>query len=546
MSYNVLPDWIDPDGDDVYLQVVVPANGDEVDFTTDGQITYRAVASPPGRYELQVVVADGSGEQSTGIIQLDVRPVGSTLPKTNADHIVTTVGSQVTIAPLTNDTSSSREPLRLTRVEERAGTTIVPDYPNKTFTFSAPAVGVYYVQYHVTAGVPAAVGLVRIDVQEPSQEDLAPIAVRDVALLPTGGEALVGVLNNDTDPGGGVLVVQSVTVEPGSGVSVSVLNHETLRIGDQGGLDDQVRIKYRISNGTKTAEGDVVVIPIPAPDKLLPPVANDDTAVVRAGDVVTIPVLDNDTHPNDLAMHVEPELVEPFIDPEDGEAFVSQDEVRFRAGPEAKTVYATYNVVDENGQVDAGYITIQILAVDEETNAAPRPRDVTARTLSGTTANIAIPLDGIDADGDSVELLGLDSNPKKGLVTVEANYLVYDAFEDSTGVDTFTYKVRDKLGKEGTATVHVGIAPSEEVNQSPYAVKDAVVVRPGREVAVPVLANDSDPEGDKVALVKNGLTLPDDVAGFDARVSGDRVLVQAPDAEVETSLQYTIVDERGA
>ncbi|WP_243233721.1 Ig-like domain-containing protein, partial [Microbacterium sp. CIAB417] len=273
------------------------------------QITYRAIASPPGRYEVQVVVADGEGELANGVLQLDVRPVGSTLPKTNADHVVTQVGQQVTVAPLANDTSSSRELLRLNRVDPVDGATIVPDYPNKTFTFSAPAPGVYYVQYLVTAGVPSASGLVRIDVQERSDEQLAPIAVRDVALLPTGGEVLVGVLNNDTDPGGGILVVQSVTVEPGSGVSVSVLNHETLRIGDQGGLESQVRITYRISNGAKTAEGDVVVIPIPAPDKLLPPVANDDTATVRAGDVVSIPVLDNDTHPNDAAMHVEPELV---------------------------------------------------------------------------------------------------------------------------------------------------------------------------------------------------------------------------------------------
>ncbi|MFE6736607.1 Ig-like domain-containing protein [Microbacterium sp. NPDC057650] len=546
VSYNVLPDWIDPDGDDVYLKDVVAAPGDEVDFTTDGQITYRAVSSPPGRHEVQVIVADGSGELANGIVQLDVRPVGSTLPKTNADHVVTTVGTQVTVSPLANDTSSSREQLRLNRVDTVEGATIEPDYPNKTFTFRSNTPGVYYVQYLVTAGVPTATGLVRIDVQEKTTEDLAPIAVRDVALLPTGGEALVGVLNNDTDPGGGMLVVQSVTVEPGSGVSVSVLNHETLRIGDQGGLDKQVRIKYRISNGSKTAEGDVVVIPIPAPDKLLPPVANDDTAVVRAGDVVTIPVLDNDTHPNDATMHVQSALVEPFIDPQDGEAFVSQDKVRFRAGPKAKTVYATYNVVDANGQVDAGYITIQILAVDEKRNAAPRPRDVTARTLSGTTTNIAIPLDGIDQDGDSVELLGLDSNPTKGRVTVEQDYLVYDAFDDSTGVDTFTYKVRDHLGKEGVATVHVGIAPSEESNQSPYAVKDSVVVRPGREVAVPVLANDSDPEGDEIALVKKGIKLAPGVKGFDARVSGDRILVQAPDQEVETSLRYTIRDERGA
>src|SRR5690606_23718956 len=110
---------------------------------------------------------------------------------------------------------------------------------------------------------------------------------------------------------------------------------ETLRIGDQGALDQQVRIAYRISNGSKSAEGDVVVVPVPAPDKILPPVANDDEAIVRVGDVVTIPVLDNDTHPSGLDMHVAAELVEPLIDPERGEAFVSQDAIRFRAGDEA-------------------------------------------------------------------------------------------------------------------------------------------------------------------------------------------------------------------
>ncbi|UWF77716.1 Ig-like domain-containing protein [Microbacterium neungamense] len=546
VSYNILPDWIDPDGDDIYLKEVIAAPGDEVDFTTDGQITYHAVASLQGRKDVQVTVADGLGETATGTIVLDVRPPGTTDPKTNADHVVTRVGEQVTVSPLANDTSSGREPLRLARVDEVPGATVQADFANKTFTFSAPAPGVYYVQYLVTAGAKNGRGIVRVDVTEAADKTQPPVAVRDVALLPIGGDVLIGVLGNDTDPAGGILVVQSVTVEPGSGISVSVLNHETLRITDQGALDEQVRLTYRISNGAQSAEGEVVVIPIPAPDEILPPVANDDQVVVRAGDVVTIPVLDNDTHPNDDAMHVAPELIEPLVDPEDGEAFVSQDTVRFKAGPEAKTVYATYEVVDSRQQKDAGYITIQILPVNEEKNAAPRPRDITARALAGTEVNIAVPLDGIDEDGDSVELLGLASSPTKGRITETAqNYFSYEAFDDSSGVDTFTYRVRDRLGKEGTATIRVGIAPAEQANQAPYAVKDAVVVRPGREIAVPVLENDSDPEGDQVALVKNGLETPE-VGGLSARVSGDRVLVQAPDRAVETSLQYTITDSRGA
>ncbi|MCR2763865.1 Ig-like domain-containing protein [Microbacterium sp. zg.B48] len=546
VSYNILPDWIDPDGDDIYLKEVVAAPGDEVDFSTDGQLTYKATASLQGRKDVQVTVADGLGELTTTSIALEVRPQGTTKPKTNADHVVTRVGEQITVAPLANDTSSGREPLRLGRVDEVPGATVLPDFTNKTFSFTAPTVGVYYVQYLATAGPENGEGLVRIDVIDAADVDLPPVAVRDVALLPTGGDVLIGVLNNDADPAGGILVVQSVSIEPGTGVSVSVLNHETLRITDQGTLEEQVRVTYRISNGKQSAEGEVVVVPIPAPEEILQPVTAPDTAYVRAGDVVTIPVLDNDTHPSDDALHVAPDLIEPFVDPEDGEAFVSQDTVRFRAGLEAKTVYLTYEAVDSRQQKAAGYVTIQILPVDEETNAAPRPRDLVARALSGTEIDIAVPLDGIDGDGDSVELLDISSSPTKGrIVEVAQNYFSYEAFDDSTGVDVFKYNVRDRLGKEGTATIRVGIAPAEQVNQAPYAVKDAVVVRPGREIAVPVMLNDSDPEGDKVSLVKSGLEVPA-IDGLSARVSGDRVLVQAPDNALETSLQYTITDTRGA
>ncbi len=545
VSYNVLPDWIDPEGDDVYLKSVTSAPGDEVEFTTDGQITYKAVASLQGRKTLEIVVADALGEVSNGTILLDVKPAGTTNPLTNADHVVTRVGETVTVSPLTNDTSSGQEQLRLARVEETPGATIVPDYPNKQFTFKSGASGTYYVQYLATAGPKPAKGLVRVDVLDAQESELPPVAVRDVALLPKGSEALVGVLGNDTDPSGGVLVVQSVTVPPQSGIAVSVLNHETLRISDEGAFDEQVRITYRISNGSQSAEGDVIVIPIPAPTKLLPPVANDDEVVVRAGDVVTVPVLDNDVHPSGDALSVVPELVEA-PDAEAGEAFVSQDAVRFRAGPKAQTVYLTYEAVDSMGQKDAGFVTVQVLPVNEEKNAAPLPRDLTARALAGSTTNIPIPLDGLDADGDSVELLGIDAAPSKGRISdMGPNYLTYEAFTGSAGVDTFSYRVRDRLGQEGTATIRVGIAPPDAMNQAPYAVRDAVIVRPGRSVAVPVLANDSDPEGDRIGIVKDALNVSDE-QGVSAEVSGDRVVIEVPDRELETSLQYTIQDAKGA
>lgn len=545
VTYNVLPDWIDPDGDDVFLSGVVPAEGDEADFTSDGRITYRAVGGVQGRKDVEIVVSDGM-EAATGAVRFDVRPVGSTVPITNADYVAVRVGQTATVSPLANDTSSGREPLRLTRVDPVPGAELAPDYANKTFTFTSATPATYYVQYLVAAGANAVPGIVRVDVLPEGETNVPPVAVRDVALLPSGGEVLVNALTNDSDPSGGILVIQSVTVEPNSGIAVAVLNHETLRISDQAALSEQVRISYRISNGSQSAEGDVIVIPIPAPAQLRPPVANDDQVVVRAGDVVNIPVLDNDYHPNNDAIHVAPELVAPLPEPEKGEIFVSQDTVRFRASDEPGTVYATYEVVDSTGQKDAGYITIQVLPVNAETNAAPRPRDLTSRVLGGSRVRITVPLDGIDADGDSVSLVGIASSPEKGrIIETGSDYMIYEAFDDTAGVDAFTYRVRDRLGAEATASIRVGIAPAEGVNQAPYAVKDAVVMRPDRRVAVPVLENDSDPDGDEYWVLKNGLILPD-VEGLAAKVDGNRVTVTSPSEPTETSLQYTIRDARGA
>ena len=46
---------IDPDGDDIFLLDVVADGGDEADFTSDGQITYRAIGGVQGRKDVPMV-----------------------------------------------------------------------------------------------------------------------------------------------------------------------------------------------------------------------------------------------------------------------------------------------------------------------------------------------------------------------------------------------------------------------------------------------------------------------------------------------------------
>ncbi|KQM57652.1 Ig-like domain-containing protein [Agreia sp. Leaf210] len=541
-SYNVLPDWIDPDGDDMFVRSATADGANQVQFRADGELTFTALDPDPGRKIVTIVVSDGVTD-TEGTVAFEVRESGTLVPVTNGDHVVTRAGQQVTVSPMANDYAPSGAPLRLAKVNPAPGATITPDYTTGTFDFTAAAPGDYYVQYLVTDGPKSAPGIVRVTVVGDTSADQPPIAVRDVALLTKGRSVLTDVLANDFDPAGGILAVQSVQVPEGLGVSVEVLEHQVLRITDTG-ISEPTSISYTVTNGVKSAKGEVFIVPIPAPERLLPPVATDDTVTVRAGDVATIPVLDNDYSPNGDTITLAPALIAPLIDPADGDMFVAQNTLRFKAGPVAKTVYATYEVVDSQGQRDAGYVTIQIVGNDDGANSPPRPRDVTVRALEGTTVRIPIPLDGIDPDGDSVELVGQDDAPAKGRISeVGQSWLVYEAYPTSVGTDVFTYTVRDRKGAEASATILVGIVPSSSANQRPYAVKDTVSVRPGRTVAVDVLANDSDPDGDPIAIQKNGLEVPEGMTG---EIDRGRVTVTAPKTPGDYPVQYTIVDQYGA
>jgi len=542
VTARVLEDWADPDGDDLVLVAARSSTaGDEVRFMPDGTLTFRDAGTELGRKAVAITVSDGIAE-TEGTVWVEVLD-DQQPPVARVDHATTTVGQPVVIHPLANDTDPNGDELRLARVDEAPPAQLAMDFDAGTVTLTSDVERVYYLTYLVTDGPSSTLGLIRVDVVAPSDEATPPVAVKDTALLPADGSVLVDVLANDYDPAGGVLVLQSVDVDPMAGLSVEVVDHHLLRISAVRLLEGPTSLRYSVSNGLASAVGEVLVMPVPAPEVLRPPQANPDEAVVRVGDIVTIPVLANDVHPDNALIELSPELMEA-PDAEDGLIFTTNDTIRFHAGPSARTVRAVYEIVDPQGQKDSAQVTIHIRAADPEHNAAPRPRDLEARVLAGSTIRIPVPTTGIDPDGDRVSLLGLDSAPTKGRVTaVGAGWIDYEANATSTGTDSFQYRVADALGARASATVTVGIAPASETNLAPIAVDDVVYVRPGRLVAVPVLVNDVDPEGDQVRLVADGLEVPD---GLEASVQHDRVLVRAPESPGAYTLYYTIADSLGA
>jgi large repetitive protein len=541
ITQNILTDWMDPDGDDFFAVSARSSDvADQVRIRPDGLLTFQDSGAGPGKKILTVTVSDGIRE-AEGKLTVDVRAPGALPPVTNADHVVAVAGQNTVVAPLKNDTDPQGGSLRLAQVTPDGQSTAIIGADQQTFTFNSTVTGPHYVSYLATNGPASAQQLVRVDVVAGSGGG-APVAVRDMALLPRGGSTVVDVLGNDSDPAGGVLVVQSVSGVDGLPVAVSVLDHSVVRVRDVN-ANGRLIFKYTISNGKAQSTGEVAVVVVPSPAKLQAPQAKADEVSVRVGDVVTIPVLANDSDPNSGKLTLDPKLAQQ-PDAADGQTFVSGNTLRFIAGSKAKAVYAIYKVRNESGQSDSEQVTIRIRARDDERNSRPEPKSLTARVISGTTARIPVPLDGIDADGDSVQLTGIDKAPASGTAVVKEGYIEYTAGADSAGTDTFSYRVRDRIGAENTGTVLVGIAPPNENNQKPLAVDDAVDVRPGRRIAVPALSNDSDPDGDPISLIGNGLESSPGLAAESGQAG--QVLVTAPATAGNGSVGYRIQDSKKA
>ena len=535
-TIKVLPFWRDPDGDDLVLSSATTADPmDEVRFRPDGTVEFRDGGTATGRKIVDLTVSDGLDQVGEGRLLVDVLATQEP-PVAVADHVSVLAGDPVTVRPLRNDTDPNGDRLRLVSVSEQAPATITENYPAGSFRFVSKEPGSYDITYQVSDGPESTMGLVRVDVHPPPDAAGPPVVVSDTVLLPAGGSALVDVLANDTDPAGGVLVASSVDADPG--VTAVVLDHHVLRVAETERLDRPVTLRYTASNGTQTAVGQVRVVPIAAPTTPRPPEATADEATVHTGDIVTVPVLKNDSHPDGLELALSPDLVE---EPELGEAFVSEDTVRFRANSAAGTVHLVYEVRDSNGQKDSAQVTINV--TDTLENAAPQPPDVTARVLAGAVTRIALPLGGSDPDGDHVTLDGLSAPPTQGTARMVDGFLEYEAAQDAAGADEFRYTVTDTRGATAEGTVAVGVARPPGINQPPTAGGDESLVRPGREVAVDALANDSDPDGDQVGLVPKSFEGAEDL---DPRVVDDLVVVTTPDDEGTFTFYYGVEDTYAA
>lgn len=231
-----------------------------------------------------------------------------------------------------------------------------------------------------------------------------------------------------------------------------------------------------------------------------PPVARDDTATTEENVSVRIPVLENDTDPDDgdsvaISSITPPGRGSVSINLDGSLQFAPGTDFDYLAEGETTTETFSYHITDGSGATATATATITITG----TNDGPTAIDDTGSTDQDTATTIDVLDNDTDPDtSDSLTIIGVDQ-PDRGSVSINAsNELVFDPGDDFDDLDdgqsatvTFDYTISDGNGGTDTATVTVTVDGAEDPTVTN---PDSATTDEGSPVTIDVLDNDSDPD----------------------------------------------------
>ena len=226
------------------------------------------------------------------------------------------------------------------------------------------------------------------------------------------------------------------------------------------------------------------------------PVAANDSAITTSGTPVSIDVLANDTDPNGDVL-----TIASFNQGSNGSVTQVGNNVVYAPVPGfTGTDTFTYVITDPAGHQSTATVTVTVGAVNPN---APVALNDTAETTSGTPVTINVLANDTDPNRDALTIAPAGFNQgANGAVTQVGNNLVYTPVPGFTGTDTFTYIVTDPAGNQSTGTVTVTVKAPIDPNTAPLVKNESATTPSGTAVSVPVLANDTDPNGDTLSITE--------------------------------------------
>lgn len=330
----------------------------------------------------------------------------------------------------------------------------------------------------------------------------------------------------------------SLTLAEARGGEVEYRPDGTITFSDNGTGAKVTEIDYTVEDGTAVFSGKlpVEILGDTAPPELVPDLASGvaDTAVV-------VQPLSNDRNPEGTDLTLK--SVKVLGDDAGTEISKDLESGTFTfTSRKARSYYLAYTAYNSSA-TRSSVIRLDIESPPKDNRPPIAVRDKAAITPGGS-AQVDLLLNDLDPDSDVlvVKRVGPPSVPGVKVSVVDKRLAVVSSSADLSGQPaTVDYWVSD-----GRSTVVgqlvIAQRQSTKENRHPIANKDQVTVRAGAVTTVPVLANDSDPDGGKPRLFQSDLRNDQDLEVW---ASGDALRLRAPDEPGNYSVIYGVRDAEG-
>ncbi|UOQ57661.1 Ig-like domain-containing protein [Leucobacter allii] len=515
----VLDGWVDPEGDVLTLADAAAVRADDpvrALVTADGKLAIRHTDPNAGASEaaVMVTVRDSRGEETARELQISVEPDAQ--PEYTASATTIGVGETAKLAPLERVAGGSGSYALVDATVQSGPVTAAARTATGAIQVSADAAGTstlsVVIRDTVTGG--EVTGQLRVTAA-PSGAPLELPPLR--AFVRPLADATVEVLSAVPSAATRALAVSEAEVADGA-LSAEVIDHAQLRVSGataDGGPGRIGAVDVTVSEGDATTTGRLTVFQVPDTNAD-GAIAVPDAATVRTGSVVDVRVLDNDVAGPGERLVLHPDVVGSGAA---GElAFASGNVLRYVAPDEPGTYrlsYTAYGASDPT-KSDVGSVVVEVLAGGA--NREPQPTTLTARVSAGSTAELGVPLSGVDPDGDRVRLVSVTASEQAGLTAAigasGTGITVTAADTMEPGVTRLGYTVRDPYGGSGTGSLNVIVLPGDAATGAPVVSTDYVRVTPdGDPAVVRPLENDVDPAAGALSVMS---VVPNVVGGSDS------------------------------
>jgi large repetitive protein len=510
----------DLDGDTLTVTAASSPDGTII-INPDGSVIFTPNQNFNGTTTITYTISDGNGGTSTATAAVIVRPVNDP-PVARNDTATTAEDTPATLNVLSNDSDVDGDPLIVTSATSPDGqVTINPD-GTITFTPTPNFNGTTTITYTISDGnggtSTATVTLTVSPVNDP------PVANPSTATTNEDTAVVLPVLANDSDADGHPLTVTAASAANGT---VTINPDGTVTYTPNANFNGTDTVTYSISDGQGGTSTSTVTITVNPVNDV--PVAVNDSATTPEDAPVTIPVLGNDTDADG-----NPLTVTAASSP-NGSVVINPDgTITFTPNANFNgPTTITYTISDGQGGTSTATVNLTVTPV----NDPPVAVNDSATVAEDTPIRISPLANDTDLDGNPLTIIAA-SSPNGTVVINPDGTITFTPNANFNGPTTITYQISDSNGGFATATINVTVTP---VNDPPVARNDVFTMDEDTTARIPVLANDSDLDGNPLTVT--AASSPNGVVTINA--DGTISFTPTPNFFGPATITYTISDGQG-